>query len=173
MKKYKLTNEKLQTHNGFQWVIGREVVIEKPGNQLCTDQVLHFYDHPTLAVIFNPIHADISEPRLFECNVKDIVAHDKLKGGCKKMTLVKEIDLPAITSEQKVLFAIECAKQARQPKGWREWAEGWISRKDRSALAAAEAAALAAARAAARARMLGEEGLDFAKIIEEILRSEF
>lgn len=36
----------------------------------------------------------------------------QLKCGCKTLTTVREIPLPAITTEMRVRFAILCAKEA-------------------------------------------------------------
>ena len=143
MTRYKLTTQALTTHNGFQWKIGVPCVIEKKGNAMCSDEVIHFYNDPRLAIIANAIHADIPNPRLFACRVTGIVAHDGLKGGCKKMTLVRELPLPAITIKEKVEFAIRCAMLVYQEKTWVAWAENWLSGKDRSKQSATRAAARA------------------------------
>ena len=143
MTRYKLTTQALTTHNGFQWKIGVPCVIEKKGNAMCSDEVIHFYNDPRLAIIANAIHADIPNPRLFACRVTGIVAHDGLKGGCKKMTLVRELPLPAITIKETVEFAIRCAMLVYQEKTWVAWAENWLSGKDRSKQSATRAAARA------------------------------
>jgi hypothetical protein len=148
MIKYKLTDQDLRTHGGYRWKVGVERVIEKPGTELCSDQVFHFYDGPELAVLLNPIHADIENPRLWEVEC-DQVAHDEIKGGAKRMRLVRELPVPQVTMEQTVRFAILCAKKACHDPQFVAWADGWLSGGDRSKEAAAEAARAAwAARAA-------------------------
>ena len=152
MKKYKLTTQKITTHLGHPWEIGVKQTIETPGVRLCTTDVFHFYDSPELAILLNPIHANIPNPRLWEvaCNQ---VAHDGLKGGAKWMTLKKELPLPAISATQKVAFGIYCARDIAKysDPSWLAWADKWLSGADRSAASAARVADAASAASAARA----------------------
>ena len=154
MIKYKLTTQGMATHNGHTWVVGEKQTITIAGEELCTEQVLHYYDSPELAVLFNPIHANIIYPRLWQVEC-DQVAHDGLKGGAKWMVLERELPLPKITLDQSVAFAIYCARDIAKyadPK-WLVWATDWLAGTDRSVNVAASAAnaATVAANAAASA----------------------
>jgi len=152
MKYYKLLTQDLKSHNNTQWQIGVPVTIQKEGVEMCTDQVLHCYNHPLLAVLFNPIHADILNPKLFEISVDKIVNTDGLKFASKSQTLIEEISLPQINTEQKVEFAIKVAKIVYKASKWNLWADSWLNGSDRSKESAADArAADAAAWAAAYA----------------------
>ena len=62
-KRYKLTDRKMQTHCGYQWQIGQWHETSGEG-ELCTEGWLHCYTSPLLAVLHNPIHADIGDPIL-------------------------------------------------------------------------------------------------------------
>ncbi|MDD5220897.1 MAG: hypothetical protein PHV11_10045, partial [Candidatus Bipolaricaulis sp.] len=153
MKYYKLTDQDKKTHGDTEW--GEHVTHKATGKgkELCTEDVIHVYDHPLKAAMFNPIHAYISNPKLWECRVRRVVANDKLKVGVKICTTIKEISLPEITTNQRVRFAILCALKAYPEPSFVEWANNWLSGKDRSQAAeaaawAAEAAAWAAAGAA-------------------------
>jgi len=156
LTKYKLTNKDMQTHNGFQCELGKENVIGKPGNDLCTDQVFHYYDSPELAVLFNPIHANYQPARLFmiEC---DSVAHDGLKGGSKKQKFIKELPLIEFSLKQRTVFAILVALESYQKweiydinQSWKQWADKYLEGKNTSAESAesAESAARSAERSA-------------------------
>ena len=136
--KYKLTTQDLKSNNEFQWKIGKRYDIspERTGKELCSSQVFHFYDSPELAVLMNPIHADISNPKLFEVECWKIVANDKTKGGCKSMKLKKEIPLPGFTDNQMIYFGIQCALKVYKEKGFVKWSEDWVSGKNRSKEAA-------------------------------------
>ena len=150
MKKYKLTDQDMRTHNGFQWELGKEVITDGDSKKLCTKHWLHYYHHPLLAVLLNPIHANIDNPRLFEAKALGKHLDDKgLKGGCTKMTLVKEIELPEITLNQKTAFGILCSLEVYKEKGFVKWANNWLSGVDRTAAAAAAFAVDAYAAAAA------------------------
>ena len=114
MIKYKLTDQNMQTYNGFQWELGKWYQATGDINQpLCTNAWLHCYDSPLLAVLHNPIHADIKNPRLFEVETTgESKNDDKLKCGYRMMQLVKELLLPDITSDQKIAYGILCAKKS-------------------------------------------------------------
>lgn len=144
MKYYKLLTQDLKSHNNTQWQIGVPVTIQKEGVEMCTDQVLHCYNHPLLAVLLNPIHANISNPKLFEISVDKIVANDGLKFASKSQTLIGEISLPQINTKQKIEFAIKVAKLVYKAPKWNLWADSWLNGSDRSKESAADARAAAA-----------------------------
>ena len=151
MKRYKLTAQNMQTYGGCQWELDVKKKTSGKGD-LCNDGWLHVYTHPLLAVLLNPIHANFKNPRLFECECGGLCKTDNgLKEGWMEVTLVKELDMPQITTEQKVKFAIYCALEVYKEKSFVTWAEDWLSGKDRSALATADAADAARAARAARA----------------------
>jgi hypothetical protein len=158
MKYYKLTNQGGRTYGGTQW--GENVTHRAWGwgRKLCSEDVIHVYDSPYKAVLFNPIHASFREPRLWECRVRKVVANDQLKVGVKQCTTIREIPLPKITTEQRVKFAILCALEVYHNPAFVTWANNWLSNTDRSARSVSAAAedakaawAWAAASAAAKA----------------------
>ena len=108
MKLYKLTDKNDKTYNKTQW--GENVTHEATGEgDLCTEGWFHAYTHPLLAVLLNPIHANLSNPHLWEAEGEIGNDDHGLKVGCKKLTTIKRLNLPEITSEQIVRFAILCA----------------------------------------------------------------
>jgi hypothetical protein len=131
MKYYKLLTQDLTSHKDTKWEIGVPITVTKAGNEMCSNQVLHCYNHPMLAVIFNPIHAGIRNPKLFEIEVDKIVNTDGLKFASKSQTLIKEISLPEISFEQRVEFAIRIAKLVCKDELWNAWADDWLAGKDR------------------------------------------
>ena len=152
---YKLTNGDGQTRNGTQWGPGVSHSGTGEGG-LCGPGWIHAYEHPLVAVLLNPIHADFKNPRLWEAEGKIAIRDGQLKCGCKTLTTVREIPLPSITTEMRVRFAILCAKEVYACLSWNAWADRWLSGEDRSedaAMAAAEAASAAyrSARAASAA----------------------
>ena len=152
---YKLTRQNDTTSGGttLEWGTGVSHTATGPGTKLCSPDVIHAYTHPLLAVLLNPIHADYQNPKLWRCE-GDVVADDHgLKVGVKTLTTIEEMPLPVVTLEQRVKFAILCAKHVCKDKKWNRWANKWLSGEDRSAAAAeaAEAAAIAGHVATARA----------------------
>jgi len=171
MIKYKLTNQKMQTYNRFQWVMGEwRKARGSSEKSLCSNGWLHCYDSPLLAVLHNPIHADISNPRLFEVEVDGDCKNDNgIKCGYKRMRLVREISIPTITTEQKIKYAILCAKQVCFEKEWNMWADNWLSNVDRTS-ADAHADAYAAAEAAANADAHAGMKINLIKLAEESMK---
>lgn len=146
---YKLTDQKMQTRGGYQWEIGVPRETNGSGN-LCGPGWLHYYHDPLLAVLLNPTHANINNPILWEAEAEGLHRDDRgLKGGSTKLTLLHRIDLPQITTEQRIRFGILCAKEVYAEPVWNVWADRWLSGEDRSS----EAAAAAEARAARAAEM--------------------
>jgi len=148
---YKLTTQEGKTRNETQW--GENVTHEATGDikqGLCSDAWIHAYTHPLLAVLMNPVHADIENPILWEGKGEGEAKFEPLKCGFRKFTTLKKIPLPEVTDVQKVAFGILCAKEVYKDSSWNQWADKWLSGEDRtksSANAAADAAAYAAAAA--------------------------
>lgn len=166
MKAYKLLAQNLTSHNNTKWEISIPKEITTTGNALCSNQVLHYYKSPFVAVFFNSIHANISNPKLFEIEVENEVNGDGIKFGCKKQTILKEIELPVISTEQRIKIAILCAKKVYSDKKWNKWADNWLNNTDRSkesayaAYYAAYAAAFYAAYAADAAVLYADAAAD-------------
>ena len=131
-KLYKLTDERGKTRNNTQW--GKNVTHEAPGKDavLCTDTVIHAYEHPLLAVFFNEIHVSFAHPRLWEASGDVVIRDGQVKCGCKRMTTIREIQVPDITPEQKVEIAVRLAKQVVTNKEWNDWADEWLSGRERT-----------------------------------------
>jgi hypothetical protein len=106
---YKLTDADGYTRRGEtnECLWGPGVTHSGTGKgELCGPGYIHAYQSPLLAILLNPIHAVISNPRLWECD-GEIVKNDRgLKCGSISLTTIKEIDIPAISTEQKIKFAI-------------------------------------------------------------------
>ena len=157
MQVYKLTDQNLQTHNGYQWQINAWHETDGAG-ELCSAGWLHFYYSKELALLLNPMHANIANPKLFVAEAAGQFKDDYgLKGGCSKLRIVEELPVVMPTTEQFIKFGIYCAKAVITDIAWNKWADAWLDGSDRSARAAeaaraaARAAAWDAARAAARA----------------------
>jgi hypothetical protein len=139
MKLYKLTTEDHFTRKGksgeTRWWPHRTVTTEGRGG-LCGPGYIHAYTHPLLAVFLNPIHADIHDPVLWECIGTPRLSDRGLKVGCTQFTTMRVIDLPAVTLEQRVRFAILCAQRPPSFAPFYAWAKAWLSGTDRTCLAA-------------------------------------
>ena len=158
---YKLTDKYRRTYGDTEW--GEGVTHSGTGEgELCGPGWIHAYEHPLLAALLNPIHADFAEPRLWLAHGKVEKREGMLKCGCRSLTTIRELPLPEITIEQRVKFAILCAKEVYKDPLWNKWADAWLSGEDRSARDAAHAASAAYAACAASAG-----SIDLIRIAEE------
>jgi len=132
MKCYKLTDSDGRTKNNTQWGVGVTVSALGAGRHLCSDGFIHFYTHPLIAVFMNPIHANFTDPQLWEAESSGYEKHEKLKSGSKTLTTIRKISLPEVSMAQRVAFAILCSMEVCKNKKWLSWADAWLSGKDRS-----------------------------------------
>ena len=136
---YKLTDEDGWTrkgeHNALQGGDRVRHSATGGGDELCTDGVIHAYTDPLLAVLMNPIHVNFTTPLLWEAEGA-VVASDGTKVGVKALTTLRRMELPQVTTAQRVRFAILCAMEVCTDPAWRSWAERWLSGEDRTAAAA-------------------------------------
>jgi len=139
MTLYKMTDCNGRTRAGTvgetQWGPGVTVVAKGARTVPCTDGVVHAYRHPVLAVMMNPFHAEIADPRLWEADGVP-VGDDGCKVWCKSLTTTAEIPVPVVTTEQRVRFGIAAALQVCHAPHFVAWATRWLDGTGRSAEAA-------------------------------------
>lgn len=106
---YKLTTSCGKTrkswNNEKQW--GEGVKHRATGDKrkgLCSDAYIHAYEHPIIALIMNPVHANFHNPLLWEAQGRIIVRSDDGKVGCRSLTTIKRIEKPKI-----ILSQLQCA----------------------------------------------------------------
>ena len=109
MTKYKLTSQSNQTYNGTQW--GPGVTHRTDGfGVLCSSGWLHYYHTPEVAVFLNPIHANIRDPKLWVCEAGGHHLDDSgLKGGCTRLTTIREIPLIVRPRNRLFFFGVQCS----------------------------------------------------------------
>ncbi len=150
MKCYKILDRSMEYYDGFngskRWSLGEWKEADKldvygsPGG-------FRGYEHPLLAVLHNPIHSNIIDPRLFEAEADgEIVRDGQMELKSKRMRITKEIPVPEVSTAQRVAYAIYCAKRVfsvpkwdRYVPKWYHWADAWLRGEDRSEQAAQEA----------------------------------
>jgi len=148
---YKLTDKFGQTRSNTQWGNNISHTAWGDDKELCSNGWIHYYTHPLIAVLMNPIHADFKSPKLWEAEASGEIINEPLKSGCKTLTTIKEIPLPEISGVQKIAFGILCTKEVYDDKAWKVWADKWLSGEVRSNETANAANADYAAANAARA----------------------
>lgn len=129
MKLYKLTDEKHQTKNQCQWGDNVTHSVEKDlqNTKLCSAGVIHASKNQNLALLLNSIHANISDPVLWEAK-GEVVVENWEKVGCHELTTIRQMDLPDWYTDPEnrkqvmIQFAVLCAEsvlaafEERHPK---------------------------------------------------------
>jgi hypothetical protein len=154
---YKLADDDMRTYGGRQWELG--VRRDEPDGyplRLCRPGCLHCYASPVLAAFLSPGHGLAADyTRCFRAEAYGETVTDGTKIGARSMMLIEEVEYPQPTTEQRVYFAILCARaaarasKAKLPDEWEKWADAWIDGADRSSDAADKASAVAAEAAVA------------------------
>ena len=166
---YKLLTQDMKTRKGkyneMDWSDVGEWHEANGEGGLCTAGMIHDYDDPWIAVVMNPAHAAIHDPVMYETERDGPTETDGLKCGCKRLRLVRRVDIPDVPRVQRVAFGILAAMQVCHDDVWLTWARAWLSGEDRSSTSAryaAEAAAYAAFAAAATAAAYAAYAHDYA-----------
>jgi hypothetical protein len=166
---YKLLTQDMKTRKGkyneMDWSDVGEWHEANGEGGLCTAGMIHDYDDPWIAVVMNPAHAAIHDPVMYETERDGPTETDGLKCGCKRLRLVRRVDIPDVPRVQRVAFGILAAMQVCHDDVWLTWARAWLSGEDRSSTSAryaAEAAAYVAFAAAATAAAYAAYAHDYA-----------
>jgi hypothetical protein len=166
---YKLLTQDMKTRKGkyneMDWSDVGEWHEANGEGGLCTAGMIHDYDDPWIAVVMNPAHAAIHNPVMYETERDGPTETDGLKCGCKRLRLVRRVDIPDVPRVQRVAFGILAAMQVCHDDVWLTWARAWLSGEDRSSTSAryaAEAAAYVAFAAAATAAAYAAYAHDYA-----------
>lgn len=143
----KLTREDGTTRNNMPWAVGITNRATGRGNKLCTDGVLHVYDTPEQAAFMRLAYCD-SYTKAWEVRSRCKGVSDGAKRGIKSCTVIREIELPELTIEQRVEIAICTSLLVYSDLRYAAWARRWLSGEDRTAKAALAESRVAFARAA-------------------------
>ncbi len=134
--KIKLTDEDGKTRYGTKWRVGKTIRTDK-------NSVLYYYEDLILGIMIIPklewLPYNNRYCRAFEVEGKEVFK-DNLKRYSKKLKVIKELNFPEITIEQKAKFGILCALEVCKNLEWQTWAHDWINGSDRTHLSASTAA---------------------------------
>jgi hypothetical protein len=130
MTRYLLTNADHTTWRGNQIDTGRSVFSSNSENNVIATNADELGDSPLVAIMLNPWHAQIDQQKMLEIEISQI---DVVKNDPHINLLVRESELPSVTTDQKIVFGLMVIQEVYQKSVFNEWADGWISGSDRSA----------------------------------------
>jgi hypothetical protein len=128
---YKITNENGQTKNYTQW--GQNIEHRANGQLAKID--LNAFTDPLLAVLLSPIYCNFKRPQLWEAE-GDIEKENALHVECTRLKTIRQIELPQITAEQRIRFAILLIKEVYINIEWNNWADKWLRGENQNNMAA-------------------------------------
>jgi len=139
---YKVVDENDRTRDGTQW--GAGVTHTAPGGEqgVCGPGWLHAYRDARLAALLCTAHVSFTTCSLWEADA-DVAEDLGDKLLCTRITTIHRIGLPPYTAEQRVEFAIRCARRGCVGGDFCNWACCWIAGLDRSSESARLAARMA------------------------------
>jgi hypothetical protein len=150
---YKMVDQYGYSRRGFSgetlWLpVGTKVRPTGEGSAPCGPGVLHGYIAPEVALLANPIHAKVQDPRILTIESDQPWETDGLKRWTQgRCTTLDELAMPVLTMDERVAWAICLSPH----ESTRQWAINWLSGKDRSVVSACAAKAEAYAAWAAEA----------------------
>lgn len=125
MRLYKITDGADYSHGNTRWGEGVEYTAPGLGN-LCTDAYLHAYTDQYLAVLMTPVHLSYCRLHLWDAD-GDAEKCDGIVIGCTRLKTIQRMDIPEVTMEHRIIFAISCVKQVYTDRDWNMWADGWLN----------------------------------------------
>jgi len=113
MKLFKLTTKDNYTTRKTLWGanVTHRIAHRRSEPELCTGDVIHAYDDLNLALLLNPIHADLCPFNIWEAE-GEVVVRDWGKVGCFELTTIRRRPLPPWWDRQRKVcetFAELCA----------------------------------------------------------------
>jgi len=140
MKVYKITDKNNCTRRG-KTLWGENVTLKVEGKgEICPLGVIRCYRDPYLALFMSPIYDKYNAIKLWEAETPKIIYDDGTISDVRELTTIKEIPLPELTIDQRVMIAVKCAGLVFINTKFDTWALRWELGKDRSAASAWDAA---------------------------------
>lgn len=125
---YLLTDENGRCFRASTLLAGTSWQYANDGLDVISQNIWECGTTPVLAVMKNPLHAECAKPRLYK-----VALRERYVGASRTRELtIDENEMPAVSPEQKLAFAMYVVRQLAPEHSFSHWAERWLSRIDRS-----------------------------------------
>ena len=129
----KWVSPNMTTRNNTHWKLNvPKELPEKKNLWLCSEGLFHYFLHPYFAVMFKEKYRCEDYSKLYEVLPERKIIKDGSLCGATKLTLIKQLEIPEVTLEQRISFGILCALEVYKEPRFVEWANNWLNGKDRS-----------------------------------------
>ena len=119
----KWVSDDLTTVDGIYW---------EENLKLNTPKFHCYYKHPLIAIIFKERHGFDCCKKLYEVKPGGMIFDGNYICRSTELTLIKELETTEVTLIQQIAFAILCVLEVYKDSRFVNWAENWLSGKDRS-----------------------------------------
>jgi hypothetical protein len=126
---YLVTDENNKTIQ-HQW--GENITHEESN----PNYLFNTYDDPHLAHFLFPAYDTFIQPKLWECHGEQEVNATDIRLKFRKLTTLKEIDIPLPTKQQRINFAILIGLNLVLNQDFKNWAVNYLNETDQSKEAA-------------------------------------
>lgn len=98
------------------------------GNRLCTNNVIHAYIDPYLAVMFDSHHGRYLQKKSAKMWIARgvVVAGDPEKVGVKKLTTIRKVKMPKVSPKKKKEFLARLMLLHTKSKALKEWCRKYL-----------------------------------------------
>lgn len=129
-KLYLMTDEHDYSHGYRYWFPGAVHSTSGQGGLFGPGWILCFRN-PILAAFLAPTHDPYEHPRLWLGEGDIGICDHGLAIGSQKLTAIKRVRLPELSSDQRIHLAIMASRKVYQEESYVEWTDRWLDGKRR------------------------------------------
>ena len=129
MARYLLTDAENHTWRGSTIYPGHSVFSSNTQDNIVSTNADEMGESPLVAIMLNPWHSQLEQQKMLELEFSQISV---VKSDPRISMLVRETQVPSVTTDQKIVFALMVIQEVYKNEVFCNWSESWISGNDRS-----------------------------------------
>ena len=129
----KWVSQDMTTMNNTHWRVGvAQQLPEQDNIDFLKEGIFNYFSDIPFAMMLKEQYGCENYTRLYEVIPEGKIIKREGRCGSTKLTLVKELEVPKVTLDQRTVFAILCALEVYKDPNFINWAEKWLSGEDHS-----------------------------------------
>jgi hypothetical protein len=129
MARYLLTDAENHTWRGSTIYPGHSVFSSNTPDNIVSTNADEMGESALMAIMLNPWHSQLEQRKMLELEFSQISV---VKSDPRISMLVRETQVPSVTTDQKIVFALMVIQEVYKNEVFCNWSENWISGNDRS-----------------------------------------